>query len=841
MIRAGLPSTALLILAACLLPSRVWSQDNLITGENINGYTGVLFDTRAYPYDYLVDGSIARDEPAQKTFKTLQAAYEAAPAGTPERPTIIGIKPDVYFLRGSETTAGLTIKKNYVTLLGLTDDRRKVVLADDRGHMEGATDNGYMVTVDAIGFTAMNLTFVNYCNLDYEYPGDPSKDLKRRTPYDAQAVAIQMRGDKQVFSHVAFLGRHDTIYVQTVRSYFTNAFVEGNEGFLDVAPGVVSVWKDSEVYIPSGSGVLSASGVIFINTVFKASHGMSFYKFLTTPDVLINCVLPVNTPQSPVSWMLARAPMGQRFYSLTYHTKDAEGNPAVIFDSNVGLRSFNLSRELTDREAAAFNPWNLLRATPTGAVDNWDPAGMKKEYASHGNDVFRMRFIEHGATAEEEAANPPRSYTELFDAPVIHAGGPPAELDAVAYPARVQDNPITWSTTSNAITLDKTSDSSALVTPRNDTGRTEYAAVTATASDGFHITTIVKIEPVYEPPAQVSEAPALHISSNGKAEVSYRLSPGGKDVSRVTWYLCDDGQCAKRREVAVSRGDLPLKDYPLGIGAIGKYVEAEVQPKFDRSEAGPVATAISSRPVVAGDVKTTTVSPNFRNFVTSPNDTYVNGMWTVLGAWQSVTDDNLVYWESTTGSDLVNGYGLRVASQGASLLYQNDEPTGDMQVKVVMTPEKIANEYFGYQGFGSPGSSKDEGVQRADIFIKYDPRTETGYSLRFWHTIESAETCMFQLFKIDHGKGSPVSPQQELTGVFKPNTTFILSIVGTTFTARAADSEDGDTLSLRGTVVPNSFGGAGTYWSGTVRVGNSNVVSLFEISYPGKTGSVLSQ
>ena len=133
------------------------AQDNM-RGAPYNGYTGVPFDTRAYAYDYLVDSSLTQDEPDLKKFKTLQAAYAAAPAGSPEHPTVIGIKPDVYFLRGTDTAASMTVTKNYITLLGLTDDRRKVVLADNRGNKEGASNNGYIFMVNATGFTMMNLT-----------------------------------------------------------------------------------------------------------------------------------------------------------------------------------------------------------------------------------------------------------------------------------------------------------------------------------------------------------------------------------------------------------------------------------------------------------------------------------------------------------------------------------------------------------------------------------------------------------------------------------------------------------------------------------------------------------
>jgi hypothetical protein len=152
-----------------------------------------------------------------------------------------------------------------------------------------------------------------------------------------------------------------------------------------------------------------------------------------------------------------------------------------------------------------------------------------------------------------------------------------------------------------------------------------------------------------------------------------------------------------------------------------------------------------------------------------------------------------------------------------------------MSVTVVMTPEKTAG-----QGFGIAGSpSDDPRNQRADIFIKYDPRTRTGYSLRFWRTIQAADKCMFQLYRIESGVGMPLNDEQQLTGVFKPNTTITLSVTGTKLTVRGSNSTDADTLSLEGTITPNAFGGAGVFWSGSVPVGNSNVYSKIDITYPG--------
>jgi hypothetical protein len=49
-----------------------------------------------------------------------------------------------------------------------------------------------------------------------------------------------------------------------------------------------------------------------------------------------------------------------------------------------GTPTYEYSYELTPAQAAAFNPWNLLRATPTGVADDWDPAGVRDIYEMRG-------------------------------------------------------------------------------------------------------------------------------------------------------------------------------------------------------------------------------------------------------------------------------------------------------------------------------------------------------------------------------------------------------------------------------------------------------------------------
>ncbi len=753
-------------------------------------------DPSKLTYDFLVDGNLLQDDPAARKFKTLQAAYAAAPAGTETKPTVIGIKPGVYQLPGPTRGPSLSITKNYITLLGLTDNRRTVVLADNRGLRQGSDDDGYIIDVNDTGFTVKNLTIINYCNADYEYPDDAAKNLAKRSDVITQGVALQAAGDKHTYENVALLGRLDTMFLRTTRSYFKNVYIEGTDDWM--GGGQISVWQDCTLVFPTGSGVMSASGIVFFNCKFEATHGMRFYKAefrsAERPNVLINCVVPVDSPQAHVAWVRGVAAPRPNQLSLTYHVKDASGKPAVIYDSTIGAPAFTYSRELSDRELLAFNPWNLLRAVPNGRVDDWDPAGVREKYeaAGQGNLPFRI-----GVTG---------------GSPSMRTGEAGATIGAAVTPGRA-DRTIAWSTKSDLISLSQTTGSKVVVMGRNTTGQAEWVGINATATNGVYSTGYVYVEPKYIDPPSVTAGPALNSPADGMAVVDYTLNLGGKeDQSLVTWSICDDATGNNSRKVAVSRGNQPLKALPLTPGYVGKYLKVTVQPKHNLSDPGPEVQAVSAKPIAATDVRSMTVSPNFRNFVSETNDTYVSGLWTVLGTWAVLP-----------GDDYVNGYGIRPSNPGY-LLYQQDADCGDMQVDLVMASEK------GGQGFSVPGSPADgERGLHADMYIKYDPRTRNGYALRFWRTTQSADKCMFQLYKIENGAGSPLNDQQVLSGVFKTTTHMTLKVAGTTLTVSASNDVDKETLFLEGTITPNRFGGAGVYWPR----GSSTIYSRIEISFPG--------
>jgi hypothetical protein len=761
------------------------AQDTLVGLGAVHGYTGSVYDTTKAQFDILVDAS--QPEDAQNgRYRTVQAAYAAARSGTAARPTVIGLKPDVYRLHGSATDTGLHITKPYITLIGLTRDRRSVVLADNRGNKQGASNNGFTIMVDAEGFSAINLTVVNFCNLDYDYPGDAAKSLRKRSDVITQAVAIQMRGDRHVYSHVAFLSRLDTMFNMTARSYFDHVYLEGTDDYLG-APGA-SVWSDSEINFIEGGGILFAGGTTFIRTRFRATRPMQFYKVQVAPVTLIDTILP----DVPIAWFGWRAPVtGEP--SRIWRVRTETGRPVTIADSVMGRPAYTLTHELTDEQARAFSPYNLLRWNAHGSDDGWDPAGVRIE-------TERVGILPTRVQLQPEHL-------------LLRTGEPAATLTARLTPASTGG--VRWTTPSHMVTLAPSEGERVTVTAANHTERRLVVPIEAHADNGLASRAYVTVDPPYRPAPTIVGKPTIRRMTNGHLTAHYALSPLGRrhDRSLVTWYLCGNAGCTDRQTIAVSRGDVPLKTLAVSPGLSGRYLMVGVQPQHDLSKSGlEVRSGAVGLPAVG--ISTASATADFR----SMPDSATADRW--QGAWHSTGS-----WSAEAPLDGAQAWGFRVGGDDSSLMYVGRPRAGDMDVEVMLDPDKLEG-----QGFAIAGSPGDDARPRAEVKFKYDSLTRSGYALRFWRSTRSATAVVFQLYRIDHGKGIPLGSADQLTGVLKPTTTLHVRVRGTRVSVNGSNTADGQTLALSGTIIPNAYGGAGFYWTGSTLRGRLPLTSTTTIA-----------
>ncbi|HYJ87229.1 MAG TPA: pectinesterase family protein [Pyrinomonadaceae bacterium] len=159
-----------------------------------------------------IDLVVAADGSA--TYKTVQEAVMAVPAGTRDSPVVIRIKPGVY-----RELIYVQREKRFFKFIG--EDAAKTILTYDlNANLIGkdgkpiGTFRTPSTVIDADDFTAENITFENSAG-----------------PV-GQALAIRVDGDRVVFRNCRFLGWQDTILLNRGRQYFENCYIAGHVDFI---------------------------------------------------------------------------------------------------------------------------------------------------------------------------------------------------------------------------------------------------------------------------------------------------------------------------------------------------------------------------------------------------------------------------------------------------------------------------------------------------------------------------------------------------------------------------------------------------------------------------------
>ena len=126
----------------------------------------------------------------------------------PDNDWCVEIAPGVYWLddpddptiRKSEgdPPCACIIRCNNLTLKGTDSNPQNTVLAVNRGQTQGAIGNFTMFIFYCKNINAENLTFGNYCNVDLDYPLNPSLSRKKRAEAIVQAQLALCSGTDSV-------------------------------------------------------------------------------------------------------------------------------------------------------------------------------------------------------------------------------------------------------------------------------------------------------------------------------------------------------------------------------------------------------------------------------------------------------------------------------------------------------------------------------------------------------------------------------------------------------------------------------------------------------------------
>ncbi len=163
----------------------------------------------------LLDGSLSNEEVRSKAY-VFNDFREAV--NNLKDTTTLYVKPWVYWVDNPDVPEvvkgengrepfGMVIRTKKLSIIGLTDRAEKVVLASQRGQMQGAVGNFTMFDFHVDELQVENLTMGNYCNVDLQYPLNPKLSRKKRSDAITQAHVGYVHGRQLRARNVRFISR----------------------------------------------------------------------------------------------------------------------------------------------------------------------------------------------------------------------------------------------------------------------------------------------------------------------------------------------------------------------------------------------------------------------------------------------------------------------------------------------------------------------------------------------------------------------------------------------------------------------------------------------------------
>jgi len=314
-------------------------------------------------YDIMVDAAYAgTDGDAVNgipTYKTVQAAVDAVPAGNSDRKVILVLAGD-YEER-------LVVSSPYISLIG--EDRENTRIHCYPGSLGSAYEAGgdmdkrcaVRIMESAAGFGAENISFAN----DYVYGTEDGKSNK-------SADAIRVEADQSGFVNVRFSGVQDTLYMHSGKQYYNKCIVEGLIDYIYSGDKARAFFEDCELVFVY-EATKSSGYVCAPKTAADADYGLTFH----------NCVITGQEGCSGSGYLLAR-PWGADAY-ITWI--DCYMGRSVNKLAPYGDMSGNLHGDARFFEFGTYGPGYLInterrqispsKASAMVSADylGWDPAG----------------------------------------------------------------------------------------------------------------------------------------------------------------------------------------------------------------------------------------------------------------------------------------------------------------------------------------------------------------------------------------------------------------------------------------------------------------------------------
>lgn len=797
-----------------------------------------------------LDGSLEEAAMAEcpYLYNDIRSLIEAVNGKKEQKePVTVYIAPGVYWIddpdatdilqrkEGEEVPFGQVVECDTLKWIGLCEDAGQVILAGNRGQSHGANGNYTMFCFKVRDLELANLTIGNYCSIDLIYPERPQWNHARRTSAITQAQLGMQFGDKLLSTNCNFVSRLNLFPVSGgERCLYVRCHFESTDDALNGK--AVYVDCDFDFYGNRPIYYTRDSGAVFLHCLFKGciiAENVERKQYFTKeggPVTVVDCEYVRQSPEREdayteepgIAWTKYPAPSLRCYQSnMLCHGEQVliageDAPETVCMDGKEILCAYKLEGD--GREV--YNTYNLLRGE-----DNWDPMQVRGLSEKAGRD--RIPTLLTVEASGEEIISGETSISLKAQADYFYGGR--AEDVRISYVVRDEDKAY--------VRLTDHGDRTCLAEGINGGDRAKDVVICAVTSQGLEGAVKLCVYPsLMEAPA-FKEGPKVEMGA-GVAKACYEADFSGyEDHSLISWYRCKDADGRDAVPVAVSRNDIPMKEYPLTRADVGYYLMIRVETGHIRSHRGEGSCAVSHRRVEEGDVGSVgghRLVTDFGHIPTGIQDKILPGFWTMdryrpadtaeFGRWEE--GDSKEPWKyGETGNGSI-GQGLYQGVQGARLMYTPlDGCYGDMTLEILADPAKTAG-----QGFGNAG-------QYMDLCVKFDTKTLTGYGVRILRSPEASDGVRFLFVKYDHGTVCFLN-EGILTSCYHTGCRICISVEGNLLSvhARSEIAENGEKtkyasrVDMSVEIEENPFGGIAVQHTGTPGTGGwQNTTLLHEL------------
>lgn len=283
-------------------------------------------------------------------YKTVQEAVMAVPAGSPNSPVIIRIKPGTY-----KELIYVQHEKRFFRFIG--EDAAKTILTFNLNAnligLDGKPINTFRTpstVIDADDFIAENITFENSAGAV------------------GQALAIRVDGDRVVFRNCRFLGWQDTILLNRGRQYFENCYITGHVDF--IFGGATAFFENCRIHCLRDGYITAAStpdnrryGFVFSHCKITGETP-AVKTYLGRPWRAASSVIFLNTEMS-------EAVRSEGWHNWNFPEREKTSRYAEFNSTGAGANTrarIAWARQLKKAEAQRITLEKVL-----GGADAWNP------------------------------------------------------------------------------------------------------------------------------------------------------------------------------------------------------------------------------------------------------------------------------------------------------------------------------------------------------------------------------------------------------------------------------------------------------------------------------------